>query len=232
MKLLTAMRIRLLQHSPEVPPGSVLEWLDSKSLPYKLDRLYAGEPLPSVDEADWLIALGGEMNCDDEAAFPFLSDEKRLLAQAVEQNKAVLGLCLGGQILARALGAEVRQHDGWEVGWHPIQVASAARIVAFQWHQDVFDLPAGAQRIASNQFCQNQGFLFGAGAVGLQFHPEATEEWILACAQSPAYPAGPHVQPPEQIVGEIGFLPPLRKWFFSLLEQMEHVARAAAARER
>lgn len=225
------MRIRILQNDATVPAGTLLEWLARRSATrpteWRIDKLYEGEPLPSVDDFDWVISLGGGMNCDDDRAFPFLKDQKLLLAEAVERKKAVLGLCLGGQLLARALGAEVRQHDGWEAGWHPIQLPNAARLVAFQWHQDTFDVPVGAKRIASGAFCPNQGFLYGDSAVGLQFHPEATEEWLISCASDPAYPAGPHVQSPVQILNDVGYLTPLRRWFFALLDQMDRVADPA-----
>lgn len=224
------MRIRLLQNSPDTPPGSLIPWLEAKKLPYQIDRLYDGAPVPSVDDVDWVIALGGAMNCDQEAEFPYLREEKKLLADAVARKKAVLGLCLGGQLLARALGASVRQGEGWEVGWHPVILSNATRIVTFQWHQDTFDLPEGAQQIVTGSFCANQGFIHSSCAIGLQFHPEATEEWIVACASDAHYPSGPHVQAPEQIINDIGFLPPLQKWFFSFLDQMERVARTAAAR--
>lgn len=221
------MRIRVLQHTLDTPPGSVLQWLEAKKLDWKVDRLFEGEPVPKADEVDWAISLGGAMNCDEDHLYPFLAEEKKLLAEMVEKRKAVLGLCLGGQLLARALGASVRQHEGWEVGWHPLQVSSGERLVAFQWHQDTFDLPEGARRIATNPFCPNQGFMFGSTAVGLQFHPEATEEWIASCLQNENFPSGPFVQTRERILDEIGFLSPLRKWFFSLLDQMERVARTS-----
>lgn len=230
------MRLRILQNDPEVPAGSIVEWLarrpSNRPIEWRIDKLFEGEPVPSVDEFDWAISLGGGMNCDEEKLYPYLLDQKRLLVEAVERKKAVLGLCLGGQLLARALGAEVRQHEGWEAGWHPVQLANASRLVTFQWHQDAFEVPTGAQRIATGAFCPNQGFLFGDCAVGLQFHPEATEDWIVSCCQDPQYPAGPHVQRPEQILEEIGFLSPLRKWFFSLLDQMERVAQASKAAAR
>lgn len=226
------MRIRILQHTSETPPGSVLQWLEAKRAPYRIDKLFEGEPLPASDDVDWLISLGGAMNCDEDARYPFLAEEKKLLAEMVEKRKAVLGLCLGGQLLARALGASVRQHEGWEVGWHSLQVSSGERLVAFQWHQDTFDLPTGSRRIATNAFCPNQGFVFGSTAVGLQFHPEATEEWIKACVEDADYPAGPFVQAREKVMDEIGFLAPMRKWFFSLMDQMERVAKASSASSR
>lgn len=219
------MRIHILQQSQATPPGSVLEWLQNKNHDYQVVHLYKGEPLPRVEETDWLIVLGGGMNVDEVDKHPWLQDEKNFLKEAVAAHKTCLGLCLGGQLLSQVLGGTVQPHTHWETGWHPVILGHDYRLMVFQWHQDTFTLPEGAVRVATNRSCENQGFAFGDFVVGLQFHPEATEEWIQACMNEPNQPEGPHVQKPEQITENMIFLHPMKQWFFDLLDRMEAVTR-------
>lgn len=218
------MRIHVLQHSEGTPPGTVIDWAKAKGHALNIVKLHAGEPLPRVDETDWVIVLGGAMNVDDHENYPWLAPEKAFVRQVIDEKKTCLGLCLGGQVIARALGAAVRPHTEWEVGWHPIFMGHD-RLMAFQFHQDTFDIPAGATKVAMNRVCENQGFAYSDCVVGLQFHPEATEEWVRECTTTEPYPTGAHVQKPEQILEDLVFQMPMRKWFFSLLDRMEGVTQ-------
>jgi len=215
----------------------VLDWLKLKNHSYSTVRLFEGESLPSLSETDWLIILGGPMNVDEVDQHPWLGEEKEFLRHAIAEGKTCLGLCLGGQLLAQALGATVRKNESWEAGWHTVQIGSNQigsdfRLTVFQWHQDTFALPEGATRVATNRNCENQAFAYGDHVVGLQFHPEATEDWVRECLEDKEQPSGPHAQKPEQMLENIIFIHPMRKWFFELLDRMESVTRTRFTRPR
>jgi GMP synthase-like glutamine amidotransferase len=127
------------------------------------------------------------MNADDIARFPFLSAERRLLAEAASEAVPVLGICLGAQLLARALGAVVTQSPRRELGFFPVRFTGATRSdplascfedgdLVFQWHRDTFDLPEGAVRLLEGEAVTNQAFRAGEHAWGFQFHLEVTRE--------------------------------------------------------
>lgn len=150
----------------------------------------AAEPLPRHDEVDGVVAMGGPMNVDDHEGYPALATEREWLAEAVRRDMPVLGVCLGAQLLARALGAEVRPAERPEIGFATIEVsdphdpivgALAPSTPVFQWHGDVFDLPEGARSLASSAQTECQAFRYGQ-AWGLLFHPEAdvdlVESWL------------------------------------------------------
>jgi len=214
-----SFKIAILQHSSGTPPGSLLEWAGARGHRPDLRLLHDGASLPALNEFDLLVSLGGPMNVDDVEEFPWLADEKRLLREAVGAGRRCLGLCLGGQLMAQALGGDVRPNLHWEAGWHPVTLNDGRRLTVFQWHQDAFTPPAGAERIATNDITPNQGFRLGASAIGLQFHPEATADWIRECSKEEPYPQGPYVQRPEEIVAGLApHLAEMRAWFFGLLD--------------
>jgi GMP synthase (glutamine-hydrolysing) len=222
---MASLRVHVLQQTESTPPGSVMDWLKARGHAATVVRLFSGDSLPTIDETDWLIICGGEMNVDEVAKYPFLAEEKALIAQAIARKKTCLGLCLGGQLLAQSLGAAVTVNPDWEIGWHTVHFGQTGgeRLMVFQWHRDTFALPEGAIRVATNRVTENQGFAFGDNIVGLQFHPEATEEWVTECANEPEFPPGAHVQTKEQILEGMIFLTPLRKWFFDLLQRLETI---------
>jgi len=144
---------------------------------------------PDMDRYDGLILLGGRRNCDKEDRYPHLATEVELAQTAIRQGKPVLGICLGSQILARALGARVHHNPVKEIGWYPLQPTAAAetdplfRLLAdsqpiFQWHGDTFDIPDHAVHLASSPDCAHQAFRYGDNVYGLQFHLEVDEAMI------------------------------------------------------
>ncbi|HWC08404.1 MAG TPA: type 1 glutamine amidotransferase, partial [Solirubrobacterales bacterium] len=150
----------------------------------------AGHPLPPPEEVAGAVFLGGPMNVDEVVRFPGLAAEREWIAAAVERGLPLLGICLGAQLLARALGAEVRPSPRWELGFGEVRVhdpedpllgALAPGLEVLHWHGDVFDLPAGAHHLASSAQTENQAFRVN-NAWGVLFHPEAdfalVEAWL------------------------------------------------------
>ncbi len=183
------MRIRahILQHVPFEGPGIIGSWLESRGAHCGRTRLFLQETLPDIDAFDWLIVMGGPMSANDERQYSWLTAEKRLVAAATESSKVVLGVCLGAQLIASALGARVYANGEREVGWFPVHRVSGALshpigsllpewFDAFHWHGDTFELPAGAAHLARSAACAHQAFAVGERVLGLQFHLEMTME--------------------------------------------------------
>jgi GMP synthase-like glutamine amidotransferase len=179
--------LHLIQNDPHVPPGILDDLLRERGAAFQTVRLDSGETLPAPGEASSCIVLGGFMGVRDAARYPFLDLLKVFMADAARREKPLLGICLGGQLLASALGAEVRSGSRGERGVCDVSLTEAAPddplfaglpgiFPVFQWHGDSFDLPAGAVHLASSPACPGQAFRFGALAWGLQFHPEVNVE--------------------------------------------------------
>lgn len=180
----------VVRHVPHEGLGTIADSLERSNIPWNTIDAFAG-PLPQFDPNSiaGLIVMGGPMNADEVDRFPFLGEEVRWLRQAVDAGLPVLGVCLGSQLLAKALGSRVYANGIKEIGWYEIELLPAAATdplfqkipqptTVFQWHGDTFDLPAGAVQLARSTQCENQAFRFGQHAFGLQFHIEITDEII------------------------------------------------------
>jgi len=153
-----------------------------------------GDSLPSHVDVSAALVMGGPMNVDEVERYPGLAVEREWLAEAVRLQMPVLGICLGAQLLARALGAEVRAGEGAEIGFAPVEIHDVAdqvlgtlapRTTVLHWHGDVFDLPAGAVRLASSAQTELQAFRHGNNAWGVLFHPEADASLVDAWLAEP-----------------------------------------------
>ncbi len=153
---------------------------------------------PKLDRYSGLIVLGGPMNVEDRATRKHLQTELDVIAEALAQEKPVLGICLGAQLLAHALGAEVRRNRVSEIGWYDLDATAAGRAdpvfaplgavaPVFQWHGYTFDLPAGAAHLARTSTCAHQAFRHGNNAYGFQFHLEMDQPLIERWLNLPAY---------------------------------------------
>jgi GMP synthase (glutamine-hydrolysing) len=183
------MRLHYLQHVAYEPPGYVAEWAREQGHEVTGTRLHAGESFPDTDAFDWLVVMGGPMGVYDSEEYPWLQDEQALIREAIAAEKGVLGICLGAQLVAAAMGADVYPATESEIGWFPVEATAGAsgtpfetlgsEYEAFHWHGDTFDLPAGATRVARTDAFENQAFVAEAGrVVGLQFHLEVTPATI------------------------------------------------------
>jgi GMP synthase-like glutamine amidotransferase len=182
------MRVHILQHVPFEGPGSIGRWLDAHGVSVTTDLPDGPRPYPPVGEIDGLVILGGPMSVNDESSLPWLAREKAYIREATTRNLRVLGVCLGAQLIAAALGARVHRNPVKEIGWYPVRGLRPSppafqfpgEFTAFHWHGETFDLPAGAVRLASSAGCENQAFQIGRRIIGLQFHLETTPDGISA----------------------------------------------------
>ncbi|NOU35714.1 MAG: C26 family cysteine hydrolase domain-containing family [Kiritimatiellaceae bacterium] len=177
------MKIYWLQHVPFEGLGCIEPWLAGNGYDVTCARLWAGDRLPDVGTVDGLIVMGGPMGVYDEAIYPWLAAEKAFIKQIIAQNKPVLGICLGAQLIAEVLGATVRKNDQREIGFFPLTGDGKifpAEFTAFHWHGDTFGIPDGAVHLASSTGCKNQAFIYKDNVLALQFHLETTEESLLS----------------------------------------------------
>ena len=157
-------------------------WLESRNAEVTYTRFYESPELPNVTGLDLVLIMGGPMNVPDETAHPWLVAEKTFVREAIDQGLAVLGVCLGAQIIADVMGARIFPNEYKEVGWFPVEAVSGGEgvfafpeeMMAFHWHGDTFDLPERAVRLAKSEGCDNQAFQVGGNVIGLQFHLEIT----------------------------------------------------------
>jgi GMP synthase-like glutamine amidotransferase len=179
------LRIHAVQHVPFEGLGHIAQWITAQEHPLTLTRLYAGETLPAPKDFDRLIIMGGPMNIYEDEQYPWLIQEKTLINQAIDSGKSIVGICLGAQLLADALGSPVFAGPEKEIGWWPISLTEAGkntallrdlpdRTTVFHWHGDTFDLPRGAVHLAESAACGQQAFLYDHRILGLQFHLEST----------------------------------------------------------
>jgi GMP synthase-like glutamine amidotransferase len=177
------MRAHILQHVPFESPGSIEPWLLAKGYETEVIHLYKSEPLPDPAITDLLVIMGGPMSVNDETGFQWLVAEKQFIRDCIKAGKPILGICLGAQLIASALGASVYPNPEKEIGWFTVQGIPApvkpafnfpSSFMAFHWHGDTFDLPPGAVHLARSEACENQAFQFGKNVIGLQFHLETT----------------------------------------------------------
>ncbi len=188
------MRAHYLQHVPFEGLGYIESWLEAKGCSVTSTKFFESTRLPSLDEFDMLIVMGGPMSANDERAFPWLVQEKGFIRNAIEAGKSVLGICLGAQLIASAMGSRVFPNPVKEIGWWPVQGIQPANKLAFRfppsievfhWHGETFELPPGAIHLAKSEGCENQAFQLGRSVIGLQFHlettPESAQELVSHC---------------------------------------------------
>ncbi len=192
-------KILVFQHVPFEPLGTLDPLLKNAGFRIRYVN-FARDPrqLPSLDGYSALIVLGGPMNVDQIDDHPNLATEVSLLQEAVDRGISVLGICLGAQLLARALGARVRPEAVTEIGWYdvdltadgnndPVLSAFGSRQQVFQWHEDAIELPAGAVHLASSDACEVQAFRYGESAYGFQFHLEVNQSLVSRWLDRAAY---------------------------------------------
>jgi GMP synthase-like glutamine amidotransferase len=179
------MRAHYFQHFPFEGLGSIEPWLKKSGFEITSTRLYESSEFPDLKTINLLIVMGGPMSVSDEDKYPWLAAEKKFINETFKSGKPVLGICLGAQLIAGALGARVYQNKVKEIGWFPIYgIASndtslfnfPSKMDVFHWHGETFDLPPEATLLAKSDVCENQAFQLGKSVIGLQFHLETTRQ--------------------------------------------------------
>ena len=180
----------VLQHTPSETLGTIEDVLRGHQVAFNYLQTFAGQPVPAeMGDQAGLIVMGGTMGVYEQAEHPFLRDEMRLIESALKLGRPVLGVCLGSQLLAAVLGAEVKKGERKELGWHAVTLAEHTaedplfagiqpEFWPFHWHGDVFSLPQNAVGLASSVQTPCQAFRYGKNAYGILFHLEVTGEQI------------------------------------------------------
>jgi GMP synthase-like glutamine amidotransferase len=179
------MRAHCLQHVSFEGLGSIQPWLAANGYALTHTRFFESVALPDVSAIDLLVIMGGPMSVNEEDKYPWLVAEKRFVREVIESGKPVLGICLGAQMIASAMGASVFPSPVKEIGWYPVHAVDGVdgavfrfppSETVFHWHGETFDLPPGAIQLARSAGCENQAFQIGQSVIGMQFHLETTPE--------------------------------------------------------
>ena len=230
------MRLHSLQHVPFEDLAYIESWAQERSHSISRTLLFNNDPFPEMSEFDWLVILGGPMNIYEEEEFPWLKREKKFISEAIAQQKFVLGICLGAQLVADVLGGKVFENPYKEIGWYPVRLTPEARksaifrplpaqFVAFHWHGDTFSIPPGGIRIAESEGCSKQAFEYHGRVIGLQFHLESALESIQRLIRNCAgeLADGKYIQSAEEMLGQRGNFPKIRRIMTLLLDHWEKI---------
>ena len=235
------MRIHYLQHVSFEGPGIIADYARSNGHTLTATRLFDGESLPDVNEVDLLVVMGGPMNIYEEDKYPWLAGEKQFIRYAIDAGKAVLGICLGAQLIADVLGSRVFPGNFKEIGWFPISLTHEARqtdilihfpenFSVFHWHGDTFAIPQGAVHLARSEGCQNQAFIYNERVLALQFHLESTPESIGALIENCAdeIVGGEYIQSAEEMLSPpIGHFCRINDSMFNILDHLLYKSQAS-----
>jgi GMP synthase (glutamine-hydrolysing) len=183
------MNALIIKHVDIEGPGLIEYCLEQEKISYQILELKTGVHLPKLDGFTHIVFLGGPMNVYEEDLYPFLRDEDLFIKEAIQRGKSILGICLGAQLIVKALGAKVFKAPVKEIGWYDVSLTRIGSrdplfsnlpktFSVFQWHEDTFEIPKSAKLIATSSPVPRQAFRYGEKVYGLQFHLEVTEEMI------------------------------------------------------
>jgi GMP synthase-like glutamine amidotransferase len=225
------MRMAVLQHVQFEGPAAVTDWAAARRLPLRVHHLYRDSVLPSLSDFDMLTVMGGPMSANDEAKLGWLGPEIAFVREAIAADKTVLGICLGAQIIAKALGAGVYPESAKEIGWFPVHRTAGSHLLfdglpdsftPLHWHGETFDLPHEATLLAKSKITKTQAFAVGRRVLGLQFHMEATEESVRALLKGAAHEIGHGAfeQEPHAILADLNLCVSLRPLLDTVLDRL------------
>jgi len=224
------MRIHYLQHNDYVLPGNIIDWANNNNYKLSYTKFYQTYSLPKHSEYDLLIILGGTMDVFEEDKYSWLIKEKVFILEAINANKAILGICLGGQLLAEVLGAKVYKNKQQEIGWfpitkknnHPLLQNLNTELEVFLWHNYIFDIPKNTLPVLEGKFSFNQGFVYKDNVIALQFHPEMNIEGLKSLLEN----TNSNIQISDTVQSPNSFLQKKKnfeqqtKWMFGLLDNL------------
>ena len=240
------MKVHYLQHVPYERVGWIRDWAESRGHQIAGTLMYEAPSgagaLPDPGGVDLLVIMGGPMNIYEHDKHPWLPVEKAFIRACVDAGKCVLGICLGGQLVADVLGGVVTRAPFEEIGWYPVQLTEAGRqlgafahfpdtFVTLQWHGDTFSIPPGAVHAAFSEATPNQAFTFDdQRVIGLQFHLEETRETLGELVQvardkgdvcaAPGSAAHPYVSPLDALLAPGVPFDACAELLFGLLDRM------------
>lgn len=227
------LRIHFFQHVVFEGLGSIEEWASQSGHLLSSTRFFDSNRLPEISEFDWLVVMGGPMSVHDEDLYPWLADEKQFIRRAIDEDKTVLGICLGSQLISAALGARVYKNEEKEIGWFDIELTSFAqsdklffdsgsKIKVFHWHGDTFDLPENATPLASSSGCRNQAYLYNGKVLALQFHLESTLNSLQQMIEKgrKEINTGKYVQTEKEILNNTHLIASNREILFTILDRL------------
>ncbi len=183
------MTVLIVKHVENEGPGLIEYCLNQEKILYEVINLQRHIPFPKPDGYKHIVLLGGPMNVYEEDLYPFLRGEDLFIKESIQRVKSILGICLGAQLIAKALGAKVSRAPVKEIGWYDVSLTGEGskdaffsylpeRFQVFQWHEDTFEVPRGARLLATSSPVTHQAFRYAENVYALQFHLEVTEEMI------------------------------------------------------
>ena len=231
------LRIHYFQHVPFEGLGCIEPWVIEKGHTLTATAFYnTSYQLPELQNIDWLIIMGGPMSVQDVAEYPWLKEEKTFIKQAIQARKTIIGICLGAQLVAEALGARVYPNAQKEIGWFKVTRTTQGTTTAllkdlepsftvFHWHGDTFDLPKGAEHLMQSEACLNQMFLYRNYVLGIQFHFEATVDTLHATSRhgKDELTPGKYIQSEEYILAQEKLIRDNNQRMYAILSKLEHV---------
>jgi len=183
------MKLYFFQHVPYESSGYILEWAKERGHSCYFVNFYENASLPQINQIDGMVIMGGPMNIYDVEEYSWLEPETDFVKSFIQSGKKVLGICLGSQMLADAVGAKVKKNDHTEIGWFKVTVDQVSmpkqfagifpdEFITFHWHGDTFDIPQKAKGFMSSDATPNQAFIH-KNVAAFQFHPEMTKEGVI-----------------------------------------------------
>jgi len=185
------MRLHLLEHDPiDIRRNNITTWTEKKGYAVGWTDVFTDAKIPSKNDFDWLIVMGGSQHAWEEQEHPWLVEEKRFISEALSADKIILGICFGAQLLAEALGGRVFRNQKEEIGWYSVRLTPDGQqsflfenvpetFLTFHWHSDHFSLPPGCAALAYSEPTPYQAYTHKDHRIaGLQFHPEYTIEMV------------------------------------------------------
>lgn len=233
------MNVHILQHAAFEGPACISDWCSNARLTLTKTHLYQGDTLPDTDQVDMLIVLGGPMSVTETHKYAWMKDELRFINECITQDKTVLGICLGAQLIARCLGATVTPSQNKEIGWfecqrhialadHPLARILPEHFPAFHWHGETFSLPDGAAPLASSAACANQGFIYKNNVLALQFHLETSfgAATLLIKNSFDDLTEGPYIQSEENMLSKPERFDQGQQRMYQLLDYLQALTAA------